>query len=171
MPGKGNYIVVANHCSYLDPLAVEVSIPKKIYCLAERYLYRTPLLRWYLKLNETVPTGKGSSKKAVSLLADNKIVGLFPEGRISKDGRLKNFRRGAALLAAKTGRPIVPCAILGTFEALPYKAGFPKFVPIKVKIGKPIYILKEFDEVIDDVYLQEGIIRIRNSIREMLDAG
>ena len=171
LPVKANFIVVANHCSYLDPLAIESSIPEKIYCLAERFLYKKPFLRWYLKRKEAIPTGRGSSEKAVELLEQNKIVGLFPEGRISRDGKLKEFRRGVALLAAKTGRPIVPCAILGTFEALPYQAKFPKFSRIKVKIGKPVYILKEFDEVIDDVRLQEGIIKVRNKIQEMLNAG
>lgn len=101
-----------------------------------------------------------------------KNLGLFPEGGVSRDGKLGEFRRGAALLALKTGRPIVPCAVFGTFETLPFGSRVPKFFhPIKLKIGRPIYILKEFDEVIDDVYLRNGVFRIRNAIKGMLDAG
>ncbi len=119
---------------------------------------------------EALPIGS-SSQKALDLLNSNKNVGIFPEGGISRDGTLKSFRRGTALLALKTGRPIVPCAVLGTYAALPLEAKFPKFLPIKIKIGKPRYLLKEFEDVIDDVYLQEGIFKIRNIIKGMLDVG
>jgi len=119
---------------------------------------------------EVLPVGR-SSERAIEFLNQNKIVGLFPEGRCSRDGKLREFRRGASLLALKTGRPIVPCAILGTYEALPLTAKFPKVKPIKVKIGRPIYLLKEFEDIIDDLYLQEGTLKIRNKIQEMLNAG
>jgi 1-acyl-sn-glycerol-3-phosphate acyltransferase len=123
-----------------------------------------------LRLTETIPSGN-SSEKALHLLINNKNIGLFPEGGLSQDGKLREFKRGAALLGFKTGRPIVPCAILGAYEALPRGARFPKFAPIKVRVGRPRYLLKEFEEVIDDVYLQEGIFKIRNTIQEMIHAG
>lgn len=170
LPPKNNFIVVANHASFLDPLVIAAAIPKKIHCIVSRALYRIPLLKWSLEKLEVVPTGS-SSEEAADLLNKNKIVGLFPEGRCSRDGKLKEFRRGTALLGLKTGIPVLPCAILGTFEVLPVKAKFPKFLPIKVKIGKPIYLLKEFEDVIDDMYLQEGIFKVRNTIQELLYAG
>jgi 1-acyl-sn-glycerol-3-phosphate acyltransferase len=170
IPQKTNFIVVANHSSFLDALLVMVAIPKKIHCIALRDLYRVTWMRWVFKITETLPSGS-ASQEAINLLMKNKNVGLFPEGGVSRDGKLKEFRRGAALLAIKTGRPIVPCAILGTFEALPFAAKFPKLLPTKVNIGKAKYLLREFEEVIDDVYLQEGILKIRNTIQEMIYAG
>jgi len=171
LPQKTNFIVVANHSSFMDPLLIMVAIPKKIYCIASRYLYKVWWLGWFLRKTDTFPSG-GSSEKAVSLLVENKIVGLFPEGGISRDGKLQNFKRGASLLAVRTGRPIVPCAVLGSYQVLPVEAVFPKlFLPLKVRIGKPIYPLKEFDEVIDDILLQSTTFKIRNAIKEMIDAG
>ena len=170
LPQKSNFIVVANHASFLDSVMIGTAIPKKTYWIALRALYKIFWLRWFFRLVEALPSGS-SSEKAVYLLRENKNVGLFPEGGVSRDGRLRRFRRGAALLAFKTGRPIVPCAILGTFAALPFGAKFPKFLPIKIKIGKPKYLLKEFENVIDDIRLQEGISKIRNTIQEMLYAG
>lgn len=167
IPKKTNFIVVANHTSFLDSVAVGAAIPKKIYWLASRYLYRIPWLKVFLRLTRTFPIG-GSSEAAVSLLAEGKNVGLFPEGRCSHKGTLGEFRRGAALLSFKTGRPVVPCAIVGAYQALPRTAKFPKLVPIKVKIGKPVYLLREFEEVIDDIDLQEGISEIRDTIRRLL---
>ena len=170
IPQKTNFIIVSNHNSFLDPLIIMAVVPQKIYCIALRILYKFRVIGWFLKRIEALPSGS-ASHKAAYLLSQNKNVGLFPEGGVSRDGRLMEFRRGAALLAYKTGRPIVPCAILGTYEALPFGARFPKLVPIKLKIGKPIYLLKEFDEVIDVLTLQEGIFKVRNKIKEMLDAG
>lgn len=171
LPKKTNFIIIANHTSYLDPLVMMIVIPRKIHCIALRSLYMFPLLGWYLQMNEALPEGS-SSEKALNLLSKNRVVGLFPEGGISRDGQLKNFRRGVALLALRTGRPIVPCAIFGTYEALPRTARFPKlFTPIKVKIGEPQYLLKEFDDLIDDVYLQEGTFKLQNKIKEMMYAG
>ncbi|MCM8797156.1 MAG: 1-acyl-sn-glycerol-3-phosphate acyltransferase [Candidatus Omnitrophica bacterium] len=170
LPKKTNFIIVANHRSYLDALVVMVAIPKKINVIAMRLLYKIWWLRWFLNINGALPCGS-ASQKAAELLMKNKNVGLFPEGGISPDGKLMEFRRGAALLAIKTGRPIVPCAILGTFEAFPLGAKFPRFTPLKVKIAKPVYMLKEIDDVIEDIYLQEGMLRVRNIIKEMLNAG
>lgn len=171
LPQKTNFIVVANHCSYLDTLAIGAALSRKVHWIALKDLYRIFWLRWFFQLIEALPSGSASDK-AVYLLTHNNNVGLFPEGGRSRDGNLREFRRGAALLALKTGRPLVPCAILGTFKALPRSAKFPKlFVPIKVKIGKPKYLLREFGDVIDDIYLQEGILKIKNTIKEMSYAG
>jgi len=170
IPQKTNFIIVSNHVSFLDPLVVMAAVPKKIYCIALRDLYRIIWMKWFLFLTETLPSGS-VSEKAVRLLTRNKNVGLFPEGGVSRDGTLNEFRRGAALLALKTGRPIVPCAILGTFEALPFGARFPTPRRITLKIAKPMYLLKEFDTVIEDTYLQDGIFRVRNKVKEMLYAG
>jgi len=169
IPQKTNFIIVANHVSFLDPIVVMAAVPKKIYCLAMRFLYRLTFIGWFLQKVEALPVGSASSK-AIYLLENNKNVGLFPEGGISRDGRLREFRRGTALLAYKTGRPVVPCAIFGTYEALPLGKLIPRLCPISLRIGKPIYLLKEFDEVIDDLKLLEGTTRIRNAIKEMLDA-
>ena len=170
IPQKSNFIIVANHVSFLDPLMIMAAVPKKIYCIAMRDIYRIKWMKWFLVLTETLPSG-AVSERAVKFLTEHKNVGLFPEGGVSRDGTLQEFRRGAALLALKTGRPIVPCAILGTFESLPYGKGFPMPMTIKVKIAKPVYLLKEFDTVIDDAFLQEGIFRVRNKVKELLHAG
>lgn len=169
IPKRTNFIIVANHSSFMDPLVVAAAVPQKIHCIVSRFLFNIPFLKWSLPKLEVLPAGY-SSEKAIEYLMQNKVVGLFPEGGCSRDGRLREFRRGAALLAVKTGRPIVPCAITGTFEALPITAKFPKPARIKVRIGVPIYLSREFDDTIDDIYLQEGTFKVRNKIMEMMYA-
>ncbi len=170
LPQKTNFIVVANHASFLDPFIVGAAIPKKIYWLALRGLHNKFITKWFMDKTDAMTIG-GASDKALFLLTKNKNIGLFPEGTRSHDGSLGEFRRGAALLALRSGRPIVPCAILGAYEALPRKAKFPKFLPIKVKIGKPKYLFKEFEDIINDTDLINGIFKIRNTIKEMIYAG
>ena len=169
IPQKANFIITANHSSFLDPLIIGCAVPKKIYWFTTRELYRISWLAWFLQKVEALPVGQ-SSTKGFGLLNKNKNIGLFPEGACSRDGSLKEFRRGAALLAIKTGRPIVPCAVLGAHKAYPRTARLPKFfLPLKVAIGEPIYLLKEFRESVDDVTLQQGMLKVRNSIKEMLN--
>ncbi|MGD9014713.1 MAG: lysophospholipid acyltransferase family protein [Candidatus Omnitrophota bacterium] len=169
LPKRNNFIVVSNHASFLDPFVIAAAVPKKIHCISNRFLYHIPWLKWCLQRLESIPTG-GSSEKAIDYLIRDKIVGLFPEGGCSRDGKLREFRDGAAVLALKTGRPIVPCAIIGSYKALPVWAKFPTLCPIKVKIGKPIYLLKEFADVVDDIHLQDGTFKLKNSIQELINA-
>jgi 1-acyl-sn-glycerol-3-phosphate acyltransferase len=170
LPKKSNFIIVSNHVSYLDAMLIMSAVPRKIHCIALRFLYRVFWIRWFLILIDALPIG-AASPKAEELLLQNKNVGLFPEGGISHDGTLKPFRRGAALLALKTGRPILPCAVYGTFAALPVTASIPKLLPIQLKIGKPIYLLKEFEDKLSDIALQEGMMKVRSAIKGMCDAG
>lgn len=170
VPQKTNFIVAANHASFLDSLLLGVAIPKKIHWIIFWKIHQIPWLGWLIHISKSLPTGKASDK-AAGLLMKNRNVGLFPEGTCSRDGKLGEFRRGAALLALKTGRPVLPCVIFGAYEALPRGAKFPRFLPLKVKIGRPVYLLKEFQDVIDDVFLQEGILKIRNAMTEMISNG
>ncbi|MDD4953285.1 MAG: lysophospholipid acyltransferase family protein [Candidatus Omnitrophica bacterium] len=171
IPKKSNFIIVANHSSYLDPFVVGAAIPQKVYWIAWKHFYKRLITKWFMQKTDTLPAAGNSSEKAVFLLMENKNVGLFPEGRRSFDGKVGEFRRGAALLALKTGRPIVPCSILGAYEALPRGAKFPRLRQIKIKIGRPKYLFKEFEDIVDDLYLEDGIFQIRNTIREMIYAG
>lgn len=166
IPRKGNFIVVANHVSFLDPFIVGAAIPKKIYWIALRQFHFMLGLRWFMRRLKTLASGS-SSKHAVDLLFHNKNVGLFPEGTRTRDGRIRPFRRGVALLALKTGRPILPCAIMGAYEAFPRSAKFPRLRPIRIRIGKPQYLMKMHHEIIDDIYMQECIHKLKNTIEEM----
>lgn len=64
LPKKHNYIIVVNHTSFLDPLVVAAAVPKKIYCIALRGLYKVAWLSWILPKLDAIPTG-GSSEKVI----------------------------------------------------------------------------------------------------------
>jgi len=70
-------------------------------------------------------------------LKRSKVLLIFPEGTRTIDGRLQEFKKGAAILAYEMGVPILPVGINGTFEVLPRSGGF-KFHPIEIVFGKMI---------------------------------
>src|SRR3989338_9125347 len=74
LPKKTNFIVVANHVSFLDPLLITAAIPKKIYWITMRSVYNVFGLRWIMKLAKALPSGN-SSEKVLGLLIKNKSVG------------------------------------------------------------------------------------------------
>ena len=76
--------------------------------------------------------------KVIKLLRKNNLVGLFPEGQRSRDGKVGDGKLGVAIMALKAGVPVIPLAIKGTFEAFPRKTKFIKPIKITLKFGKPL---------------------------------
>lgn len=139
-------IVAANHCSFLDPPLIAASFNEEVFYLAGSHLFKN---RFFAKLIEHLnahPVARGSSDRTalmtvLTLLERGKKVLIFPEGTRSEDGVIKPFKRGLGLIAEKSGRPIVPAYIHGTFDAWPKGKKFPSFIGKKTAIafGQPIY--------------------------------
>lgn len=148
IPQEGPLIIVSNHQSIIDPFVLMTVFPKKINFLAAAYLFKIPIVGKLLALGEAMPINskKGdfkSLKKSFSILRKQGIIGIFPEGGVSLDGKLKPFMPGWAYLALKSGSPVVPVAIKGTREILPVGKYVLKRGNIKVVIGKVKHIEKK----------------------------
>ena len=79
-----------------------------------------------------------SFRRIVQVIQGGDLVGIFPEGGITRDGAMRPFRAGASVLALQLGIPVVPIHVDGTFRALPRGAKWPRFVPVTLRIGEPI---------------------------------
>ena len=141
----GNFILIANHCSHLDPLVVGASIPGRLRFLAKAELFEPLFLGTVLKLLGVVPVLKQDSQSAgatlrafLKVLGEGENVVIFPEGGRSPDGQLQPLEGGAALIALKSGAPVVPAFVAGTFEAMPTGVKMVKPLRLSVIIGKPI---------------------------------
>lgn len=149
------YVFVANHSSYFDIPAVFVAIPKLLRIMYKKELEKIPLFGWYLKksdfiaiVREESSAARKSLLEALNLIKEDVSVLLFPEGTRSKDGRLAEFKRGAFLLASKSGKAIVPVAIVGAYRLLPKGKIFFRSGEISVKIGKPMELNEEQDKTL-----------------------
>ncbi len=138
------YILAPNHVSFLDPIVVQLAHPRHVTFLMTETIYRVRTLRWFFRFWEAIPVPEDRApgealKTAFRAIRRGEVVGIYPEGQISPDGRLQEGKQGVAMIMSRTGVPVVPVAILGTYEVLPRRARFPRPGRIRVVFGDPIF--------------------------------
>lgn len=147
---KAGYVFMANHQSMMDiPVLIE-TLPGETRMLAKRGLFQLPIFGWSLKSGGFIPVDRkdrASAREtfaaAVRCLEHGHSILLFPEETRSKDGELLPFKSGGFLMALKTGYPIVPVGIRGTFEARPRGGIVNRPQRVQVHYGRPIDV-KEY---------------------------
>jgi long-chain acyl-CoA synthetase len=145
---EGPYVLVANHVSVLDPLALSVALGwRRLACTYwggwTGLAFRDPLMRALSRLWRVLPIeperGFASSLAlGAAVLKRGDSLAWFPEGERSITGALLPFRPGIGLLLDRFSRPIVPVDIRGTFEALPRGRRWPRRCPVTVVFGAPL---------------------------------
>jgi acyl-[acyl-carrier-protein]-phospholipid O-acyltransferase/long-chain-fatty-acid--[acyl-carrier-protein] ligase len=109
MPAQGGVLMLGNHISWIDWAMVQMASPRPVRFVMERGIYERWYLRWFLDFFGVVPISGGRSREAIEtvahLLDAGEVVCLFPEGTISRNGQLSEFKRGfeKSVQAASTG--------------------------------------------------------------------
>ncbi len=142
-PRDGPVVVVSNHVSDLDPLVVGAALRRRVAFMAKHELFRVPLLGWWITACGGFPVRRGEPDRqalrtALEVLTRGGALVMFPEGTRGRDRMLRPPEPGAALLALRTGAPILPVAVLGTDAALPRDARRLRRSTIRVRLGAPI---------------------------------
>lgn len=145
VPSRGPFIVAANHANYLDGVVLAAALPHQIVFLVMPRVYHATWLHPYfhrhvgsirLELSRPDP---GAIRRALRVLEAGGVVGIFPEGPFGRSGRLVRGQPGVALLALRSGVPVVPAAIAGTADALRGRRWYiPRPVPIRLRFGRPL---------------------------------
>lgn len=142
IPSHGGAIIAANHVSLFDPPVVGTAFARPIHFMAKEELFAIPVLKWIFTKLKAFPVRRATADRtairhAITLLNNGELLGLFPEGTRSKTGKLGKPETGLAMIALKSGAPVVPTAIIGTNKV--WKDGFllPRFI---VKFGNPITV-------------------------------
>ena len=143
LPKRGPAIVVANHASYLDAGLLGAALPRKVHFVVLSEMYKMWRIRWFYRGMETIAVNPGAGQHApirrcLKVLQAGRVMGIFPEGSRSSDGHLRPAQEGAALLALKSGAPVIPAGIRGAFDALPRGARWPRPRKIRIRLGKPL---------------------------------
>ena len=144
VPLTGPVILAANHQSFLDPWMVGLSLERRAHYLARDSLFQVPILGALITRYGALPVPRESAAPRKSLevclqaLEKGRALILFPEGTRSVDGRLQPLRRGIALLARRTGAPVVPGIVAGSHLAWPRDRRLPRRSPIRLFFGNPI---------------------------------
>ncbi|HUW46603.1 MAG TPA: lysophospholipid acyltransferase family protein [Dehalococcoidia bacterium] len=144
IPLTGPLILVANHVHVLDPIFLAFSLPRWITFVAKEELFRSPFLRFWLRWAGSVSIrreGKVREKQKIlksarDALERELILGMFPEGGRSHDGKLRKGKPGSAVIASKANVPLLPVGIVGTdkIKGISWLWKRPRIV---VNIGKP----------------------------------
>ncbi|MCX6993370.1 MAG: (d)CMP kinase [Kiritimatiellaeota bacterium] len=145
VPREGGCILVSNHASFLDPIAVCCNIWKRhVYFLARDTLFKqSRFMKWWAIAVGTLPIDRNKGdiralKGAINLARQGNMIFLFPEGTRTRDGHLQPVKAGIGFLIEKAGVPVVPAYVRGTFEAFPRDAHRIKFSKIVTYFGKPL---------------------------------
>ncbi|SHH10834.1 1-acyl-sn-glycerol-3-phosphate acyltransferase [Thermosyntropha lipolytica DSM 11003] len=169
LPAKGAAIIVSNHVSNWDPIVVGIAFKRPVYFMAKAELFQNKLGRAFFTALNAFPVKRGSAdrgaiRKAISILEEGKVLGIFPEGTRNKTGASMEAQNGAAMLALKTGAPVIPVACIGTKSLLPW--GWKK--PLVLRVGNPIYLEEFKGQKINSALLNQVSERIMQEIEALL---
>jgi 1-acyl-sn-glycerol-3-phosphate acyltransferase len=179
LPREGPFILVANHCSLADPpllgWATGHQIGRVVHFMAKDEMRRWPVLGWFAARGGVffVRRGEGdraAQRVALDLLARGKPLAIFPEGTRSRDGRMRVARSGAALLAIRSGAPLVPVGIAGTHRLFPSGSRLPRRTRIAFRIGSPFTLGHQASGRLERAALAAGTQRITEEIAALLPA-
>ena len=143
VPNTGGVVVVSNHGSHLDPPILGHALGRPVAFMAKSELFRIPILSFIISACGAYPVKRGAGDREALRTASNRLIegfatGVFLDGTRQENGRVNDPKAGAALLAVRTGCPILPVAIVNSHRAFPKGSFLPRFVSIHLKVGELI---------------------------------
>ena len=120
IPTQGAALLVCNHVSFVDPILLMAASPRPIRFIMDSHIFKMPVLGWFFKLAKAIPiapqredpgTYELAFEKARAVLAEGELLCIFPEGAITRDGELGEFKGGVMKLLESNPVPVVPLAL------------------------------------------------------------
>jgi len=143
IPQTDSFIMVSNHGSLLDPPFLGHALGRNISFMAKAELFKIPFLGFIIKACGAYPVKRGIADKntiktACKKLSNDNSIGIFIDGTRQKNGRVNKPKQGAALLAFKNQKLLLPVAIVNSHRLIRFKFCIPIFSKIVIKVGKPV---------------------------------
>lgn len=127
IPDEGPALVVCNHVSYMDALILSASIPRPVRFVMYYKIFNIPVMSWIFRTAKAIPIAGARENpelmqrafdEIAAALADGQIVGIFPEGALTKDGEIAQFKSGVERILAKQPVPVIPMALRGMWTSM-----------------------------------------------------
>ena len=169
VPQSGPVILASNHLAVMDSFYLPLVVRRRITFLAKsEYFTGTGLKgwlsRWFFTTVGQVPidrsnadTAQAALDTAERVLREGKLLGMYPEGTRSPDGRLYKGKTGLARLALETGVPVIPVAMIGTNVVNPPGTTMLRFGRVTVRFGKPMDFSR-FDGLAGNRFIERAVI-------------
>ncbi|MFI7324907.1 lysophospholipid acyltransferase family protein [Streptomyces rubiginosohelvolus] len=150
IPEDGAAIVAGNHLSFSDHFLMPAILKRRITFLAKAEYFTGPgikgrLTAAFFRSAGQIPVdrsgkdaGQAAIREGLGVLSKGELLGIYPEGTRSHDGRLYKGKVGVAVMAITAGVPVIPCAMLGTFEIQPPGQKLPKIKQVAIRFGEPL---------------------------------
>ena len=166
LPKSGPAILVCNHISGLDPMIIQSACSRMIVWMMASEYYKIKSLRWFYEAIEAIPVDRkgrdvAATRAALRTLADGRVLGIFPEGRIETEKRLMPFQTGVAMMAIKTGVSVHPAYLDGTQRGKEMVPAITQSNNIRLSFGGAISLPKAH---VTKEILDEGTARIKNAV-------
>jgi 1-acyl-sn-glycerol-3-phosphate acyltransferase len=143
-PGR-SYVFAANHASFVDIWVLLACLPGSLRFIAKRELYSIPVFGRALRATGQIAVDRQdldaatqSYESAAQAVRGGRSVIVFVEGTRSRDGRLREFKKGAFVLAIAAGVPLVPVYLRGTWTVLPRGSLWFRARPVELVVGEPL---------------------------------
>lgn len=127
VPDEGPALLVCNHVSYMDALILAGSIPRPVRFVMYYKIFEIPVMRWIFRTAKAIPIAGARENPELmqrafdeidKALADGEIVGIFPEGALTKDGEIAPFKSGVERILERRPVPVVPMALRGMWTSM-----------------------------------------------------
>ncbi len=160
IPRDKPLILVANHQGAADIPVLLAYLPVRFRFAIKKELFGLPVFGWYLRQagyfpidRQVILSAYKTLEQIIEILKAGESVMIFPEGTRSKDGSLGKFKRGSLMAALKSGAPVVPIAISGSYDILPKGTYLIKPSKVKLSVAKPVYIKNEdeYDAKVEEI--------------------
>ena len=143
IPREGPGIIASNHFSYADHFLFPAKSPRQIFYISKAQHFENPVQAWFFKGVGVIPLKRGASDQdafnaALDVLKRGDLLGIFPEGTRSVDGKVHKGRTGVIRMALMTGAPIIPVGMTNTDVILPKGVHWPKFKKCVINVGEPM---------------------------------
>jgi len=154
IPEEGAVIIAANHVSFVDPLILGGMIRRPVRFVMHHSIFKIPVLNFIFRTGKAIPIATRDDDPAIleaaynqinQVMRDNDVLGIFPEGSITRDGEIQPFKTGVCKITAEHGVPVVPIALCNLWGSMfsrrdhfwqrrPYKL----WANIEMRVGEPI---------------------------------
>ena len=153
IPQEGPAILVCNHVSYVDALVITAACRRPIRWVMDHQIFRVPVLSFFFRTARAIPIAPAKEdpellerayERIAAELSAGELVGLFPEGRLTSDGEMSEFRGGVMRILEKTPVPVVPMALSGLWQSLfarnrdKLRHVMRLFPKIRLAVGEPL---------------------------------